>query len=65
LARASGALPVVYWFQVSVAGFYFPPVAGKGGEWYFSPKTERSDHEIIVSESLRLLLVEHHRKQFP
>ncbi len=32
--------------------------------WYFStPKTERSDRTIIVSDSLRLLLVDHRRKQ--
>jgi len=36
----------------------------KCGEWYFStPKTVRSDRTIIVSESLRMLLVEHRRKQ--
>jgi len=36
----------------------------KGGEWYFSqPKTARSDRLIVISESLRVLLVEHRRKQ--
>jgi len=36
----------------------------KKGEWYFStPKTERSNRPIIVSESVRILLVEHRRNQ--
>jgi len=36
----------------------------KGGEWYFStPKTERSNRPIILSEPLRMLLIEHRRKQ--
>jgi integrase len=36
----------------------------KKGDWYFStPKTERSDRTIVVSESLRLLLLDHRRKQ--
>jgi len=36
----------------------------KGGEWYFStPKTERSDRSIIVSEATRLMLLEHRRAQ--
>ena len=36
----------------------------KPAEWYFStPKTERSDRPMIVSDSLRLLLLDHRRKQ--
>ena len=36
----------------------------KGGEWYFStPKTERSDRTIVISEAMRLVLLDHRRKQ--
>jgi hypothetical protein len=36
----------------------------KTAEWYFStPKTERGDRTIVISESLRLLLLDHRRKQ--
>jgi integrase len=36
----------------------------KGGEWYFStPKTERSDRTVVVSETMRLALLDHRRKQ--
>lgn len=36
----------------------------KKGEWYFStPKTERSDRNIVVSETMRLMLLEHRRSQ--
>lgn len=41
-----------------------PGVEKRPATWYFStPKTERGDRTLIVSESLRLLLTDHRRKQ--